>query len=142
MRPMKKIKGVDPMASGLVPGFDRAMVRVLKAMNDRGFDAVMFEGVRSPERAAELADRGVGIKASMHILGLAADVVSSSKGWDAGPEFWAALEREGEKEGLISGADFSRHDYPHLQAVKVAEQAAARMWSQAQRARIINARFA
>jgi len=125
----------------LVPGFREAIARVIAAMRAAGFDAVVREGLRSAARAQELAAKGTGIVNSLHKLGLAADIISASKGWNASPDFWQALRSMAEKEGLTSGASFSKPDKAHVQAVPISEQAAARQWSTAERERQMRARF-
>ena len=125
----------------LVPGFREAVARVVAAMRTAGYDAVVREGLRSAARARELAAKGTGIVSSLHKLGLAVDIISASKGWNASPEFWQALRSAAEKEGLTSGASFSKADRAHVQAVPVSEQSTARRWSAIERERKMRARF-
>lgn len=115
-------KGVDRNPANLLPAFRARLERVFAALRARGFDPYLFEGYRSPERAAALVAAGThkAIKNSLHILGAAADVVDAKALWAAPPGFWQALREEAEREGLTSGASFGDPD--HVQAVAVAEQ--------------------
>jgi hypothetical protein len=101
--------------AGVVPGFALRVERVLRRMRADGFDPVVYEAWRSPERARMLAERGDGIVYSMHTAGGAVDIVSESRLWDAPPGFWRALQRASEAEGLYWGGHFG--DRPHVQAV-------------------------
>lgn len=83
---------------------------------------MLWEGYRSPERAAQLAKRGTGIARSMHCLGCAADIVHEDKLWAAPAAFWEALGEEAERLGLTWGGRFKRADKPHVQAIPVHEQ--------------------
>jgi len=139
--PNQNQKRSDGQLATLVPGFRQAVARVIAAMRAAGFDAVVREGLRSAARAQELAAKGRGIVNSLHKLGLAADIISASKGWNASPEFWQALRSFAEKEKLTSGASFSKPDVAHVQAITVAEQSAARGWSAVERERRMRERY-
>jgi len=117
---------VDRDLNKLVPAFRERVVALLLRMQARGFDAMVWEAYRSPERAKQLAAKGVGIALSMHCLGVAVDIVSASKRWKAPATFWEALGEEAEACGLTWGGRWRRVDLPHVQAVSVGEQAAAR----------------
>jgi len=139
--PVKSTKKSETQLATLVPGFREAVGRVVAAMRAAGFDAVVREGVRSAARAQELAEKGTGIANSLHKIGLAADVISASMGWGAPEAFRQALRSFAEKEGLTSGAGFTNPDWAHIQAVAVAEQAAARAWSPLEREKRMRERY-
>lgn len=97
-------------------------------MHARGFDAVVFESYRSPERAAWLYgfgrkyDDGRGVVTNAadnthtwHAYYLAADIISASKEWDAPEAFWEALGECAKAEGLVWGGDWHMQDKPHVQ---------------------------
>jgi len=123
---MRTPRGIDRDLGKLTPGFRRRVERVLARMQARGFDAVVWEAWRSPERAAKLAAKGTGIALSMHTLGIAVDIISRKNRWDAGPEFWQALGEEYEREGIVWGGRWRSGDNPHGQGVTVAQQGIAR----------------
>jgi hypothetical protein len=52
---------------------------------------------------------------SMHGYGLAVDIISKSKQWDAPPSFWNALATTAEKHGLVAGLRWKMKDSPHIQ---------------------------
>lgn len=125
----------------LLPGFRERLERVLGAMSRAGWQPLVWEGYRSPERAAQLAKgphRAIAL--SMHTLGAAADVVNGANPanpWQAPDAFWADLGRLAEQEGLTWGGQWSPPDRPHVQAVTVAQQAAFRRMSADERARFV-----
>jgi hypothetical protein len=106
-------------------------------MRAQGFNPYLWEGYRSPQRAGELADRGTGIRDSMHIYGIAADIVDADALWSPSPAFWRVLEQEAEALGLTWGGDFKRGDRPHVQAITVADQRAFRAMTPSQRLRFV-----
>jgi hypothetical protein len=135
--------GVDRDPSKLVPAFARRIERVFSRMRARGFQPFLWEGYRTPARAAELERRGTGISDSLHAYGIAVDVVDG-KQWDAGkdpwsaaPGFWAALGEEAEREGLTWGGRFSKVDHTHIQGVPVSQQSAARAATPVERAAMV-----
>jgi hypothetical protein len=105
-------------------------------MQANGHDPVVWETLRTHERQHYLYgfgrdyDDGRGIVThsrsadeTWHGFGLAADVISASKRWDAPDDFWRALERAAEAEGLVCGGDWDGDDLtterfsdrPHVQ---------------------------
>jgi enoyl-CoA hydratase/carnithine racemase len=66
------------------------------------------------------------IPIGMHQLGLAVDIVSSSKRWAPPRAFWLALGKHAEALGLTWGGRWRRVDKPHVQAIAVREQNAYR----------------
>jgi len=118
---------IDRDISKLVPAFRARVELLLERMRARGFDAMVWETYRSRGRAAQLADAGRGVKDSMHTLGLAVDIVSESKKWGPGEDFWAALGEEAEALSLTWGGRWpTRPDKPHVQAIPVSAQGNAR----------------
>jgi hypothetical protein len=114
--------------SVLAPRFRDAVQRVFIEMRKAGFDPVISESLRTPERQSYLFGfgrkyddgRGIVTKApncdlSWHCFGLAVDVISAKYGWDAPPEFWRALAAAAKDEGLVSGSTFTDADLPHVQ---------------------------
>jgi hypothetical protein len=112
----------------LAPRFRLALARALAELHRVGFDPVVCETLRTPERQRFLYgfgrdyDDGRGIVTqaatadqSWHGYGLAADVISRAHGWDAPPAFWRALQAAVEQEGLVSGAAWPMADKPHVQ---------------------------
>lgn len=116
---------VDNDVEKLAPFFHRDVLRLLIRMRKRGFDAVVFEACRSPERAKYLYGfgreyddgRGVITKAATvwetwHGFGLAVDIISESKRWNASAEFWSALGEECRSLGLRWGNDWDMDGVP------------------------------
>lgn len=117
---------IDRDPRKLIPSFAAKVETLFQRMRVLGFEPMLWEGYRSPERAAELAARGVGVATSMHCYGAAVDIVERTKLWSAPASFWSALGEEAEALGLTWGGRFTRADKPHVQAVPVREQAALR----------------
>lgn len=126
----------------LVPGFKERVERVIDRMRQLGWDAICHEGVRTPDRARQLAAEGRGIYPSLHMYGLAADITSLSRGWAVPEGFWEDLETAAKAQGLYSGRKWTKPDPAHVQAVPVSEQQAAMRWTKVQRTRKMRARFA
>ncbi len=115
---------IDRDPAKLLPGFARKVEQLFRAMRARGFDPILWEGMRSVARAKELAAKGTGIADSMHSYGAAVDIVDRTLLWDAPKAFWAALGEEAQKLGLTWGGTFSDPDKPHVQAITFRQQAA------------------
>jgi hypothetical protein len=109
--------------SGIAPKFRDAVERVLARMIDLGHDPMVYETLRTNERQSYLFGfgreyddgRGVvthsrGADQTWHHFGLAVDVISRSKHWDAPAQFWRDLETCVEAEGLVSGRDWDGSD--------------------------------
>lgn len=105
--------------------FATVLREVFAELEEHGWKPVLVEGWRSPSRATELAARGAGIAASMHVFGLAADVADKVKGY-TDPAFFDALGRAAERRGLTWGGRWERRDATHVQAIPVREQARVR----------------
>lgn len=106
----------DPLK--LAPQFRAKLDRVFARLRSLGFAPVLHEGKRSEQRARELAKKGTGIVKSMHVLGLAADVLPAPKQWPpASNPFWQALGEACKAEGLEWGGTWSpeHRDLPHVQ---------------------------
>ena len=100
----------------LLPAFRTKLELLFRRMEARGFDPMMHEGWRSPQRAAELARQKKGIVDSLHIYGAAADIISKKTAW-SNPAFFKALGQEAEAIGLTWGGRFADVDSTHVQAV-------------------------
>lgn len=93
----------------LEPTTRQAVAAVIAELRSAGYDPVVFEARRTPERQRWLY--GVGrthsrwrkpvtwTLKSKHLEGRAADVISKSRLWNW-PEFYAALARTAKKHGL------------------------------------------
>lgn len=126
----------------LAPGFNRKIGLVIADMEAEGHDPILFEAVRVDRRqwwiygcgrtVAECVKAGVAAvwawatgskvtNASSHLRsthghGMAADIISRSKRWNAPPAFWASLERACRKHGLTWGGWWKHpRDVPHCQ---------------------------
>lgn len=110
----------------LLPCVRERVERVLERMRADGHDPLVWESLRSEERAAELEQRGTGSRRSLHCYGAAVDIICAQRMWKASRKFWRDLVRHAEAEGLTCGARWSRVDLPHLQAVPVRLQNALR----------------
>jgi peptidoglycan LD-endopeptidase CwlK len=112
----------------LAPGFRRRVELVLADLVTQGFDPMVVEAFRTDARQRHLFGfgrtyddgRGVVTKASdasrsMHGYGLAVDIVSKSKMWNAGDKFWNALAATAEKHGCVAGLRWKMRDSPHIQ---------------------------
>lgn len=94
-------------------------------MRRAGFDPIVEETIRSPERQAWLYGFGrdyddgrkivTWVHQSWHTFGLAADIISRSMGWNAPSKFWNALGAASKDEGLIWGGTWKSPDRPHVQ---------------------------
>ncbi len=123
--------------STLAPLFARRLTSVLQDMEAAGFDPIIFETLRTPERQqfiygfGRTYDDGRGIVThssdadeTWHGFGLAADIISKSAKWDAPSKFWSALGAACMARGLTWGGDWNRDgrsvderfvDRPHVQ---------------------------
>lgn len=118
----------DSSLDDVAPKFRAAIERVLARMAALGKPAVVAESLRTNEREEYLYgfgrkyDDGRGIVThcrdctqSWHCFGLAVDIVHAKLAWDAPASFWQALRECAEAEGLVSGAQFTHPDLPHVQ---------------------------
>ncbi len=128
---------VDRDPQKLLPGFADKLNRLFIRMRARGFQPYLWEGYRSPQRAAELAAKGTGIRFSMHTLGAAGDIVDANALWGASPAFWRALCQEADRLGLTWGGAWISSDRPHVQALTVSDQVAFRAMTPTQQAQFV-----
>lgn len=121
----------------LAPGFRLRLDLVLDDLQRAGFDPFVFETLRTGERQRFIYgfgrqyDDGRGIVThsvdadeTWHGFGLAADIISKSKRWDAPLAFWAELGARCRARGLTWGGDWNGNgssaderfvDRPHVQ---------------------------
>ena len=112
----------------LAPVFAAKVFDLLHQMERLGHDAVVAEAFRSDERQRFLYgfgreyDDGRGIvtqaadgRKSWHRYGLAVDIISKSRQWDAHPGFWLDLRNCARILLLTSGYDWTHRDMPHVQ---------------------------
>lgn len=106
----------------LEPAFRARVEILLERMRQRGFRPKVFETYRTPERAAELEQRGTGKANSLHAFNLAVDIIDELRAFKAPPAFWDALHAE----ALALGLGRVKHqtktgalewDLPHVQAL-------------------------
>jgi hypothetical protein len=106
----------------LAPRFRARVQMVVAGMVGLGLDAYVFETLRTNERQNYLYgfgrryDDGRGVVThsidadeSWHHYGLAVDIISESKGWDAPPKFWRVLgetARAAVFTGVVTGSHF------------------------------------
>jgi hypothetical protein len=107
--------------TSLVPAFASRVKVLFNRMRARGYDPMLWEAYRTPERAIKLAEDGKGIQNSMHIYGAAVDIIDAKKKW-SDPMFFKVLGEEAERLGLYWGGRFSDYDGPHIQAIPIAAQ--------------------
>lgn len=128
---------VDRDLSKLAPRFALAVGRVVADLTAWGYDPVVFEAMRTDERQRFLHgfgrqyDDGRGVvthsltsRDTWHGYGLAVDIVSKSKLWNADRWFWDTLGLSARRHGLLWGADWNNNgrtddesfsDRPHIQ---------------------------
>lgn len=112
----------------LAPLFREAVERAITQCNARGLDAVVYEAYRTPELQAEYYSRGRSKRPpfttvtnapdnlfSWHGYGLAVDVISRSKQWNAGREWFAAVAEVFKTHECKWGGDWKQADLPHFQ---------------------------
>lgn len=113
----------------LSPAFRAAVEHLLAQLRAAGYEPVLHETYRTPERAAALAEGGSGIAQSMHCLRIAADVVCARHGYDCGKhgcDFYQRLGATAERLGMTWGGRWPKRDFVHVQAVPLAVQHQAR----------------
>lgn len=118
---------VDRDLSKLAPAFVVRVQNVVAELEGLGFDPWVFEGLRTAERQAFLYSKGRTIpgsivtKAKSHLSswhghGLAVDIISRSKLWNAPESFWQALGAACQSRGLTWGGVWTKFpDKPHVQ---------------------------
>lgn len=115
--------------TALAPKVQAAAEAIIKDMADQGFNATVFETLRTDERQTFLYgfgrdyDDGRGTvtkvqhaRKGWHRWGLALDIVENDASpWDAPQAFWQALGKSAEKHGLTWGGRWKFLDLPHSQ---------------------------
>lgn len=113
----------------LAPRFHARVISVLSRMKADGYDPIVSESCRSNERQAWLYgfgrewDDGRGVVTmaptvlhTWHGYGLAVDVISQTRAWDASAHFWQSLGEAALAHGLAWGGSWARFtDKPHIQ---------------------------
>ena len=112
----------------LAPLFREAVERAIAQCGVRGLDAVVYEAYRTPELQAEYFSRGRSKRPpfttvtnapdnlySWHGYGLAVDVISRSRQWNAPREWFAAVAEVFKANQCNWGGDWKQADLPHFQ---------------------------
>jgi peptidoglycan L-alanyl-D-glutamate endopeptidase CwlK len=112
----------------LAPLFRAAVERAIAQCALRGLDAFVYEAFRTPELQAEYFSRGRTKRPpfsivtnapdnlfSWHGYGLAVDVISRSKHWSAGAEWFAEVAEVFKANECKWGGDWKQVDLPHFQ---------------------------
>lgn len=104
----------------LAPKMRAAVEAVLRACEVAGLDAVVYETSRTQALQAVYYQRGAShasnVLSSWHGYGLAADLISRSRGWDVQQTWWDHLGSIAEAHGLTWGGRWpTLRDYPHMQ---------------------------
>ncbi len=109
-------------------GFVQQVLQVIAGMKTYGYELVLLEGYRSPERQDKLAERGTSVTRasayqSKHQYGLAADmaflkngklVISETDSWAMdGYQHLGVLAKQA---GLVWGGGWSFQDYGHIES--------------------------
>jgi len=116
----------------LEPLFRRRLESMIGDLAGRGYRPRVWETLRTPERGDWLEERGRtrNGRRSMHVYGVAADIICREHMWDChrhGCDYYAEQGRAARRAGLYWGGDWrSMRDYPHVQAVAVGDQARVR----------------
>jgi hypothetical protein len=126
--------GIDRDPRNLLPGFAAKVELLFGRLRARGYKPLLWEGLRTPARAAMLERKGTGSARSIHCLGAAVDIVDEQRKWGASADFWQAIGQEAKALGLTWGGEWRKRDLPHVQAIAVADQAAFRAMSEGERA--------
>ena len=119
--------------SRLLPSFQPLASKLLEALRERGFSPIARGSTRTPEQAAANAQRGTGIRNSLHLYGAALDVICGEHRWACHEHecgFFEALGEVAESLGLTWGGRWHRNgrgpDLPHVQCIAVHDQGAFR----------------
>jgi peptidoglycan L-alanyl-D-glutamate endopeptidase CwlK len=112
----------------LAPLFRSAVERSLEQCAARGLDAYVYEAYRTPELQAEYYARGRTKRPpfttvtnapdnlnSWHGYGLAVDVISRSRQWNAGRDWFAEIAEVFKANECRWGGDWKQADLPHFQ---------------------------
>lgn len=119
--------------SACAPKFHEAVSAALDECREAGYDAIVFEALRSQDLQNLYWKRGRDSDGNIvnqnavvtnvryarrgwHFFGLAVDVISESKEWSVSDEWRAAVTIIFKKHGLHWGGDWPHfHDLPHYQ---------------------------
>jgi peptidoglycan LD-endopeptidase CwlK len=112
----------------LAPRFREAVENALAECQTKNLDAFVYEGFRSEELQQHYFARGrtiippnktvtnaPGNLYSWHGYGLAVDIISRSKGWDAGEKWFHDVAKILKSYRLSWGGDWVVRDPPHFQ---------------------------
>lgn len=112
----------------LAPRFRLTVQRAIVACHARGLDAFVYEGYRSAELQAHYYAQGRTIVPpyapvtnarsnleSWHGFGLAVDVISRSRGWNPGAEWFERVADVFRAHGMRWGGEWVMKDLPHFQ---------------------------
>lgn len=116
---------------GLAPKFRKALLEALVECNTSGLDAYAYETLRSDELQELYYARGrtdidgefpLGetvtnartAQFGWHFFGLAADIISKSKGWKVSDTWRASVNIIMRGHGLACGSDWPHPDTPHV----------------------------
>lgn len=116
----------------LAPKMQEAVAKVMAGMAKAGFNAKVFETLRTAERQTFLHgfgrdyDDGRGtvtkvadVRKGWHAYGLAVDIVEADRSpWDAPQAFWQTLGKLAEAHDLRWGGRWKFLDLPHSQWAK------------------------
>jgi len=127
-RPPAKRPPVTRSLDTLQPAFRLRLEAVVADLAAQGYRPRVWETLRTPERGAWLMKKGASRNGSksMHIYGVAADVVCRTHMWGcrkARCDFFEKLGSTVRKHGLYWGGDWrTMVDKPHVQAIPVRQQ--------------------
>jgi len=115
----------------LHPAFQPKIEGLLEALEALGTPARLWETLRTPKRGEWLKAQGRSRNGarSMHIFGLAADVICAAHRWRCPRScgFFSNVGEVARGEGLTWGGDWTTIvDRPHVQLVRVGEQGTVR----------------
>lgn len=113
----------------LIPSVKERVIILTRRLTAMGFDPKVHETYRTRERAQMLARKGTGIVDSMHLYGVAADIICGDHQWDCarhGCEFFHSVGEQAKRVGLTWGGDWKKRDFPHVQGPPVSKQGAIR----------------
>ena len=98
------------------------VVSILKELAGKGYKPMVAEGLRTKEQQAVKVKMGYSkTMNSMHLYGLAADIVDRRWGWggeasNQNHPFWKALGAAAHGQGLVWGGDWKKFvDVAHVQ---------------------------
>lgn len=113
---------------GLAPRMREAVQEGIAECNEQGLDAIVYESTRSNELQKIYYARGrtvippnytvtnaASAMYGWHFYGLAVDIISASKRWDAGDAWNKEVAEIMRAKGLKAGQDWPHPDVPHYQ---------------------------